>query len=133
EAGLPLVPATEEPVQNLEAALRFARQYGYPIVVKAVAGGGGRGMRVVHNRQELEEGLERARSEALKAFGESAVYLEKYVEQPKHIEVQVLADAHGSIVHLFERDCSVQRRHQKLVEIAPALILSEEKRQEICE
>lgn len=131
-AGLPLVPATEDPVERLEDALRFAKVHGYPIMVKAVAGGGGRGMRIVRNHHELEAGLERARSEALKAFGDPAVYLEKYVEQPKHIEVQVLGDLHGNYVHLFERDCSVQRRHQKVVEIAPSLVLTEAKREEMC-
>ncbi|MBO8141946.1 MAG: pyruvate carboxylase [Firmicutes bacterium] len=133
EAGLPLVPATPEPVHTLEEALRFAKTHGYPLIVKAVAGGGGRGMRVVRNRAELEGALERARSEAAKSFGNPAVFLERYIEHPKHIEVQILADQHGNMVHLFERDCSVQRRHQKVVEIAPAIALSEEKRQEICE
>ena len=132
-AGLPLVPATEQPVQSLEEALSFAEKWGYPIIVKAVAGGGGRGMRVVRSAQELRENLERARSEAQKAFGVSAVYLEKYIERPKHLEVQILADAHGNVVHLYERDCSVQRRHQKVVEFAPSLVLSEEQRTEICE
>jgi len=133
EAGLPLVPATEEPVTTMEDALRFAKLYGYPLIIKAVAGGGGRGMRVVRNRSELESAIQRARSEAEKAFGNPAVFLERYIEDPKHIEVQILADAYGNMVHLFERDCSVQRRHQKVVEIAPALVLSEEKRAEICE
>lgn len=133
EAGLPVIPATDGPVPNLEAALAFAEKAGYPIIVKAVSGGGGRGMRVVRNREELEEALERARSEAQKAFGDPDVYLEKYTERPKHLEVQVLADKYGSVVHLFERDCSVQRRYQKVVEIAPALVLDEAKRREICE
>ncbi|HLS90843.1 MAG TPA: pyruvate carboxylase [Limnochordia bacterium] len=133
EAGLPLVPATPRPITTLEEALLFAKQYGYPLIVKAVAGGGGRGMRVVRNRSELESALERARSEAEKAFGNPAVFLERYIEDPKHIEVQILADKYGNMVHLFERDCSVQRRHQKVVEIAPSLALTEEKRQEICE
>lgn len=132
EAGLPLVPATQEPVATLEEALRFAAEHGYPLIVKAVAGGGGRGVRVVRSRAELAEALERARSEAAKAFGNPAVFLERYIEDPKHIEVQILADKYGNIVHLFERDCSVQRRHQKVVEIAPALCLTEEKRAEIC-
>lgn len=133
EAGLPLVPATPEPVISMEDALRFAKECGYPLIVKAVAGGGGRGMRLVRNRAELEAAITRARSEAEKAFGNPAVFLERYVEDPKHIEVQILADAYGNMVHLFERDCSVQRRHQKVVEIAPSLALSEEKRTEICE
>ncbi len=133
EAGLPLVPATPDPITSMEEALRFAKEHGYPLIVKAVAGGGGRGMRVVRNRSELEGAISRARSEAEKAFGNPAVFLERYIEDPKHIEVQIIADAHGNMVHLFERDCSVQRRHQKVVEIAPSLALSEEKRQEICE
>ncbi|HET7559416.1 MAG TPA: pyruvate carboxylase [Limnochordia bacterium] len=132
QAGLPVVPATAKPVESVTDALLFAKQAGYPLIVKAVAGGGGRGMRVVRDRSELEEALDRARSEAGRSFGESAVYLEKYVEHPKHIEVQVLADQNGHTVHLFERDCSVQRRHQKVVEIAPALTLTEAQRDEIC-
>src|SRR5690606_21263483 len=103
------------------------------LVVKAVAGGGGRGMRVVRSRAELQSALDRARSEAEKAFGNPAVFLERYIENPKHIEVQILADAHGNMIHLYERDCSVQRRYQKVVEIAPALGLDEQKREEICE
>ncbi|MBN3585701.1 ATP-grasp domain-containing protein, partial [Algoriphagus aestuarii] len=95
-------------------ALLFAKAHGYPLIVKAVAGGGGRGMRVVRNRSELQDALDRARSEAAKAFGNPAVFLERYIENPKHIEVQILADQHGNMVHLFERDCSVQRRHQKV-------------------
>jgi len=133
KAGLPLVPATPEPVTTLEEALLFAKAHGYPLIVKAVAGGGGRGMRVVRNSSELKEALERARSEAGKAFGNPAVFIERYIENPKHIEVQILADQYGNMVHLFERDCSVQRRHQKVVEFAPSLTLTEEKRQEICE
>lgn len=131
-AGLPLVPATEKPVETLEEALKFARQYGYPLVVKAVSGGGGRGMRVVRTRNELEESLARARSEAGAAFGNSAVFIERFVDNPKHIEVQILADQHGHIVHLYERDCSVQRRYQKVVEIAPALGVEQAKRDEMC-
>lgn len=133
EAGLPMVPATEEPVADVEDALKFADAHGFPLIVKAVAGGGGRGMRVVRNRSELESAIDRARSEAEKAFGNAAVFLERYIEDPKHIEVQVIVDSQGNAVHLFERDCSVQRRHQKVVEIAPAIVLDEPKRQEICE
>lgn len=133
QAGLPVVPATEKPVRHLEDAMLFAKEHGYPIIVKAVAGGGGRGMRVVRNRQELESAIERARSEAKAAFGNPDVYLEKYIEHPKHIEVQVLGDQHGNLVHLFERDCSVQRRHQKIVEIAPSLNIPNQLRRRICD
>lgn len=127
--GIPLVPATDGPVGDLAAARAFAGGVGYPVMIKAVAGGGGRGMRKVFNDDELTTAFERARSEAQAAFGNPAVYIEKAVERPKHIEVQVLADRYGNVVHLFERDCSIQRRHQKIVEIAPAPSLSEATRQ----
>ncbi|HQR29857.1 MAG TPA: pyruvate carboxylase [Anaeromyxobacteraceae bacterium] len=132
-AGVPVVPGTPEPIQADEEALRFARQHGYPIIVKAAAGGGGRGMRVARNQRELLEGLTSARSEAQASFGNPAVFLERYVENPKHLEVQVLGDAHGGLVHFFERDCSVQRRHQKVVEFAPSLALSAAQRTALCE
>ena len=118
-AGVPVVPGTPEPIAHDEEALLFAREHGYPIIIKASAGGGGRGMRVARNQRELVEGLVSARSEAGAAFGNPAVFLERYIERPKHIEVQVLGDHHGNLVHLFERDCSIQRRHQKVVEFAP--------------
>ena len=127
-AGVPTVPGTPEAIKTLEAARAFADQAGYPVMIKASAGGGGRGMRVVRSAGELPELLERARSEAKKAFGDDSVFLEKLVLRPKHIEVQVLGDNHGNLVHLFERDCSVQRRHQKVVEYAPAWSLPEELR-----
>jgi pyruvate carboxylase len=132
-AGVPVVPGTPEPIVHDEDALIFARQHGYPIIVKASAGGGGRGMRVARTQRELVEGLVSARSEAQAAFGNAAVFLERYVERPKHIEVQVLGDHHGNLVHLFERDCSIQRRHQKVVEFAPSLALTEAQRAAICE
>jgi pyruvate carboxylase len=119
-AGVPIVPGTPDPVRTLEAARAFTDEVGFPVMIKASAGGGGRGMRVVRNADDLPELLERARSEARKAFGDDSVFLEKLVVRPKHIEVQVLGDNYGSLVHLFERDCSVQRRHQKVVEYAPA-------------
>ncbi|MFZ5814440.1 MAG: pyruvate carboxylase [Bacillota bacterium] len=131
-AGLPLPAGTDGPVRSQEEALAFARQVGYPIIVKAVMGGGGRGMRVVRSEEELREAIERAGSEAKTAFGSAAVYLEQYIEKPRHIEVQVIADRYGSVVHLFERDCSIQRRHQKVVEIAPSLALTDSQREEIC-
>ncbi|WP_242342579.1 pyruvate carboxylase [Anaeromyxobacter terrae] len=132
-AGVPVVPGTAEPIQHDEEALVFAREHGYPIIIKASAGGGGRGMRVARNQRELVEGLVSARSEAGAAFGNPAVFLERYIERPKHIEVQILGDHHGNLVHLFERDCSIQRRHQKVVEFAPSLSLSEAQRATICE
>ncbi|MFV9509829.1 pyruvate carboxylase [Tepidibacillus sp. LV47] len=131
EAGIPVVPGTEQPIEHLQDAIFFAKEHGYPIMVKAALGGGGRGMRIVHNQEELAEAIERARSEARLAFGHPEVYIEKYLEKPKHIEVQVLADKYGHAVHLFERDCSVQRRHQKVVEVAPALTLSERLKNQI--
>ena len=131
-AGVPVVPGTAEPVLHDEEALVFARQHGYPIIVKAAGGGGGRGMRVARNQKELLEGLISARSEAKAAFGNPAVFLERYIERPKHIEVQVLGDQHGNLVHLFERDCSVQRRHQKVVEFAPSLAITPAQREAIC-
>ncbi|WP_242335008.1 pyruvate carboxylase [Anaeromyxobacter sp. SG66] len=132
-AGVPVVPGTAEPIAHDEEALVFAREHGYPIIIKASAGGGGRGMRVARNQRELVEGLVSARSEAGAAFGNPAVFLERYIERPKHIEVQILGDHHGNLVHLFERDCSIQRRHQKVVEFAPSLALSEAQRAAICE
>ncbi|MCP3178047.1 pyruvate carboxylase [Desulfuromonas sp. KJ2020] len=129
---VPVVPGTEKPIATEEEALIFAKSCGYPIIVKASAGGGGRGMRVVRNQKELLEGLKSAASEAKAAFGNAAVFLEKYIENPKHVEVQILGDSHGNIVHFYERDCSIQRRHQKVIEMAPSLYLSEEKRAELC-
>ncbi|HEY4394329.1 MAG TPA: biotin carboxylase N-terminal domain-containing protein, partial [Polyangia bacterium] len=127
-AGVPTVPGTPEAIKTLESARAFADGAGYPVMIKASAGGGGRGMRVVRSAAELPELLERARSEARKAFGDDSVFIEKLVARPKHIEVQVLGDDHGNLVHLFERDCSVQRRHQKVVEYAPAWSLPVELR-----
>ncbi len=121
DLGIPVIPGTEEAIEDLSDAVNFAESVGYPVIIKAAAGGGGRGMRVVHSRDELERLFDTARSEAEKAFGDSRVFLEKYLVAPKHIEVQILGDNYGNIVHLFERDCSIQRRHQKLIEIAPSL------------
>jgi pyruvate carboxylase len=132
EADIPVIPGTPEPVRTLEEALRFVKENGYPIIIKAASGGGGRGMRIVRKQEELLDALDRARSEAKSAFGNAAVYLEKFLENPKHIEVQVLADRYGHAVHLFERDCSIQRRHQKVVEVAPSLSLTERQREDIC-
>jgi pyruvate carboxylase len=118
--GVPTVPGTDGPVATLEEARAFAASAGLPVIVKAAMGGGGRGMRVVRKEGELAEAFERCKSEALAAFGDGTVFLERYVERPRHVEVQILADAAGEVMHLFERDCSVQRRHQKVVEMAPS-------------
>lgn len=131
-AGIPMIPGTQGTVESLEEVKAFVAAHGLPIIIKAVNGGGGRGMRMVHELSELEDAYHRAKSEALKAFGSDEIYLEKYLENPKHIEVQILGDEQGNIVHLYERDCSVQRRHQKLVEIAPAFSLAPSFRQKIC-
>ncbi|HEY0222185.1 MAG TPA: pyruvate carboxylase [Lactovum miscens] len=131
-ANIPGIPGTEGSV-DIDGALSFVEKYNYPVMIKAALGGGGRGMRVARNDQELREGYERAKSEALTSFGSADVYVEKYIENPKHIEVQILGDQHGNIIHLYERDCSVQRRNQKVVEIAPAIGLSLNLRQQICE
>ncbi len=131
-AGVPTVPGTEDPIEKEEEALKFAKENGYPIIIKAAAGGGGRGMRVATNKKELLEGLVAAGSEAKAAFGNAAVFLERYLENPKHIEVQVMGDNYGNLVHFYERDCSIQRRHQKVVEFAPSLSLTQKTREELC-
>uniref|UniRef100_A0A914WEX4 Pyruvate carboxylase n=1 Tax=Plectus sambesii TaxID=2011161 RepID=A0A914WEX4_9BILA len=120
EAGVQVVPGSPGPIASAEEALEFVKQYGMPIIFKAAYGGGGRGMRRVNNIEEVEESFKRAHSEALAAFGDGSLFVERFIERPRHIEVQLLGDNHGNLVHLYERDCSVQRRHQKLVEIAPA-------------
>lgn len=133
QANVPVVPASRELPRNLDHIYKIASEIGYPLMLKASWGGGGRGMRMVMSEDELEDQLISGRSEALKAFGRDEVYLEKLVQRARHIEVQVLGDKYGNIVHLFERDCSVQRRHQKVVERAPAPYLEDSKRQDICE
>ncbi|WP_404825852.1 pyruvate carboxylase [Priestia flexa] len=133
QANIPVIPGTDGPIDSLDEAKEFAAQHGYPLMIKAALGGGGRGMRVVRNEASLAESYERAKSEAKAAFGSDEVYVEKLVENPKHIEVQILGDHSGNVVHLYERDCSVQRRHQKVVEVAPSLSLSEELRDQICD
>lgn len=132
KAGIPVIPGTPEPIDSLAEAIRFGETHGYPMIIKAASGGGGRGMRIVRSPEELEEAVDRARSEAKSAFGNAEVYIEKYLENPRHIEVQILADEQGNMVHLFERDCSIQRRHQKVVEVAPSVSLPEELRNRIC-
>ena len=131
--GVAVVPGTDGPVHNLEEALPFCRKVGYPVMVKASAGGGGRGLRVVHTDDELQTAMESGAREAQAAFGNPELFIEKYIERPHHIEFQLLADKDGYIVHLGERDCSIQRRHQKLIEIAPSLILTSRLRAEMGE
>src|ERR1051325_7119046 len=120
EMKVPMVPGTVDPVRGDDEARRIAREVGYPVMIKAAMGGGGKGMRLVRAEAELDAALRMARSEATSAFGDGSVYLERYVEEPRHIEVQVLADAHGHVIHLGERECSIQRRHQKLIEECPS-------------
>ncbi|MEQ7220692.1 pyruvate carboxylase [Vagococcus fluvialis] len=131
-AGVQSIPGTDGPVDTVEEALAFANEFGYPIMIKAALGGGGRGMRVAYNEEEAKEGYVRAKSEAKASFGNDEVYVEKYISNPKHIEVQILGDTRGNVIHLFERDCSVQRRHQKVVEVAPCVSMSDSQREEIC-
>jgi len=131
KAGCPIVPGSDGPVANEQEALKIAKKIGYPLLIKAIAGGGGRGMRVAHNDVSLVKGFFTARTEAERAFSNPAVYLEKYIETPRHIEIQILGDQKGRIVHLFERDCSLQRRHQKVLEETPSPALDEDLRKRI--
>ena len=131
--GVPLVPGTDEPITDVAAAKKLASSIGYPILIKASAGGGGKGMRIVEREAEFEEQMERAVSEAISAFGDGSVFIEKYVTQPRHIEFQIFGDQHGNMVHLFERECSIQRRHQKVIEEAPSAILTPEIRKKMGE
>ena len=132
-AGIPTVPGTGEPVRSVDEVKQFAKEHGFPIIIKASSGGGGRGMRIVRSLDSLKEAYQRAKSEALTSFGNDEIYVEKLLENIKHIEVQILGDTEGNLVHLYERDCSVQRRHQKVVEIAPSVTLSKELRLRICD
>ncbi|OFV97978.1 MAG: acetyl-CoA carboxylase biotin carboxylase subunit [Acidobacteria bacterium RIFCSPLOWO2_02_FULL_61_28] len=132
-AGVPVVPGTMEGVEDLEEALRIADSVGYPVMVKAAAGGGGKGLRLVRSPEEMPSAFRDARSEAENAFGDSEVYLEKYLKNPRHIEIQVLGDRHGNMVHLGERECSIQRRHQKVMEESPSPIVDEEMRERMGE
>jgi acetyl-CoA carboxylase biotin carboxylase subunit len=131
KAGVPVLPGSDGPVQAEDQAIKIAKELGYPVIIKAVAGGGGRGMRVVRSPEELPKAFKTAMREAEAAFGVGDVYLEKYVEQPRHIEIQVLGDHHGNVVHLGERECSIQRRHQKLIEEAPSVALTEKQRRKL--
>lgn len=132
-AQIPMIPGSDGPLKDFEQLEAFATEHGYPLMIKAVNGGGGRGMREVAKHEELREAYDRAKSEAKAAFGDDRVYVEKLIVEPKHIEVQIIGDQHGHVVHLHERDCSIQRRHQKVVEVAPAFALPQETRDAICQ
>ena len=131
--NVPLVPGTSEPISDIKVAKKFANEIGYPILIKASAGGGGKGMRIVENAAEFEEQMDRAVSEATSAFGDGSVFIEKYVTQPRHIEFQIFGDQQGNVIHFFERECSIQRRHQKVIEEAPSSILTPELRKKMGE
>ncbi len=127
--NIPMVPGIDKAIVDVELAKKVAKDIGYPVLIKAAAGGGGKGMRIVENEETLEAQMKRAISEATSAFGDGSVFIEKYISSPRHIEIQIIADGHGNIVHLFERECSIQRRHQKVIEEAPSSILTPELRQ----
>ena len=131
KAGVPVVPGSEGAIKDIKHAKKIAKNIGYPVIVKASAGGGGRGMRIVENEEALENAILAAGNEALNAFGDGTLYMEKFIRNPRHIEVQVLADSYGNAVHLGERDCSMQRRHQKLIEESPAVILDDKTRENL--
>jgi acetyl-CoA carboxylase biotin carboxylase subunit len=130
-AGVPILPGSPEPIESGDEAKKIAKKIGFPVIIKAAAGGGGRGMRIVRSEGELESNLEMAQSEALAAFKNGAVYIERYIERPRHIEIQVLADEHGNCIHLGERECTIQRRHQKLLEEAPSPAITAELREKM--
>ena len=132
-AKVPVVPGSDGAIKDESEALKLAEKIGYPVIVKAAAGGGGRGMRVVHNDMGLRSGLAAAKAEAEAAFGDDCVYLEKFIVEPRHVEVQVMADAAGNAVHFYERDCSIQRRHQKMIEESPCPVLDEPTREKLCD
>ncbi|MFO1445765.1 pyruvate carboxylase [Bacillus sp. Bva_UNVM-123] len=132
-AEIPVIPGSDGPIKEIDDVINFGKKHGFPIIIKASLGGGGRGMRIVQNLDEIKEAYDRAKSEAKAAFGSDEVYVEKFIEKPKHIEVQIIGDKQGTIIHLYERDCSVQRRHQKVVEVAPCVSLESKLRDEICE
>ena len=133
EADVPIIPGVDHAVHGLEEVTEIANQVGYPVMLKASNGGGGRGMRIVHSAEEMPKEYAEARDESKKAFGDDQIFVEKYLESPKHIEVQIIGDQYGHVVHLFDRDCSVQRRHQKVVEYAPAFSVPDEVRKQIFE
>ena len=132
-AGIPVIPGSDGTLKDVASAKSLANEMGYPVIIKASAGGGGRGMRVVQGEDEIEKSFLAAESEALSAFGDGALYMEKYILKPRHIEVQVMGDSHGNVIHIGERDCSLQRRHQKLIEESPAILLDDETRAKLLE
>ena len=133
EAGVPVIPGSDEPIFKVEIAREKAEEIGYPVIVKAALGGGGKGMRVAYLREEIEQAFQTAQTEALAAFGDGTMYLEHFVQGPKHIEFQILADKYGNVIHLGERDCSIQRNHQKLIEESPCVSISDELRRKMGE
>ena len=130
-AGVPILPGSPDPIEHVDEAIALAKEIGFPMIIKAAAGGGGRGMRIVREESELKGNLETAQAEALAAFKNGSVYIERYIERPRHIEIQVLADEHGNVIHLGERECSIQRRHQKLLEEAPSPVITPEQREKM--
>ena len=130
-AGVPILPGSKEPIESTEEAMALIREIGLPVIIKAAAGGGGRGMRIVRSEDEVETSLDLAQTEALNAFKNGSVYIERYIERPRHIEIQVLADEHGNVIHLGERECTIQRRHQKLLEEAPSPVITPEQREKM--
>ena len=130
-AGVPILPGSPDPIESTEEALALIREIGLPVIIKAAAGGGGRGMRIVRSEDEVETNLETAQTEALAAFKNGAVYIERYIERPRHIEIQILADEHGNVIHLGERECTIQRRHQKLLEEAPSPVITPDQREKM--
>ncbi len=131
DSGVPILPGSPDPIATPEEAFELVEKIGFPVIIKAAAGGGGRGMRIVRQKEDLASNLELAQTEALAAFKNGTVYIERYIERPRHIEIQVLADEHGNVVHLGERECSIQRRHQKLLEEAPSAVLTKEQREKM--
>src|SRR3982750_2690146 len=128
KAGVPILPGSPDPIEDAAEAIKIAKEIGFPVIIKAAAGGGGRGMRIVRREEDLADNLELAQTEALAAFKNGSVYIERYIERPRHIEIQVLADEHGNCIHLGERECTIQRRHQKLLEEAPSPPITRELR-----
>ncbi len=130
-AGVPILPGSPDPIESAEDAMKLVHKIGFPVIIKDAAGGGGRGMRIVRKEEEVANGLETAQAEALAAFKNGAVYIERYIERPRHIEIQVLADEHGNTIHLGERECTIQRRHQKLLEEAPSPVITKKQREKM--
>src|SRR5690606_2041006 len=131
KVGVPVLEGNDEPISDIAEASKIAKQIGFPVIIKAAFGGGGRGMRIVKKEEEFKELYEAATNEAKKYFGRGETFIEKYVENPRHIEIQIIADKYGNVLHLGERDCSIQRRHQKVIEIAPSPLLSDSARREL--